>query len=92
MENERPTGTRNEAAAVFGDVLRRRRKALGLTQEALSEAAGLSSKFVAHLERAERQPSLWSMLRLARALGVPAAGLVAEVEQTIQNASGRDGP
>ena len=64
--------------------LRRRRRALGLTQEGLAEAAGLSSKFVAHLERAERQPSLWSLLKLGRALGVPAAELVAEVENAVK--------
>ena len=83
MEAEENTGGRNEATAAFGVALRRRRRALGRTQEGLAEAAGLSSKFVAHLERAERQPSLWSLIRLGRALGVPAADLVAEVERAI---------
>ena len=84
METDRPTAARDEATASFGRVLRRRRRTLGFTQEGLAEAAGLSSKFVAHLERAERQPSLWSLLLLGRALGVPAADLVAEVEQSLR--------
>ena len=87
MESEgRPdphAGDRDEATAAFGTALRRRRRALRLTQEGLAEAAGLSSKFVAHLERAERQPSLWSLIRLGRALGVPAADLVSEVEDAL---------
>ena len=80
MESKADTSGRDRATAVFGTALRRRRRALGMTQEGLAEAAGLSSKFVAHLERAERQPSLWSLLRLGRALGVPASELVDEVE------------
>lgn len=83
MDDAKHTTDRDGATAAFGTTLRRRRRALGLTQERLAEAAGLSSKFVAHLERAERQPTLWSLIRLGRALGIPAADLVAEVEQAL---------
>ena len=87
MGAERQTGeangVRDEATAAFGMMLRRRRRALRLTQEGLAEAAGLSSKFVAHLERAERQPSLLSLLKLGQALGVSASDLVADVEREL---------
>ena len=47
------------AMASFGELLRRRRLAAGLTQEALAERAGISAKAVSDLERdPERAPRL----------------------------------
>lgn len=81
--DDREEDGRVQAARAFGVRLRERRRAAGLTQEGLAEACGLSAKFVAHLERAERQPSLHTLLRIGRGLGVPAADLVAEVERDL---------
>ena len=54
---------------VFGDLLRRRRLAAGLTQEALAERAGLSLRGLSDLERgARRWPHRETVLRLADAL------------------------
>jgi transcriptional regulator with XRE-family HTH domain len=47
----------------------------GLTQERLAERLGLSSNFIAHLERGSRQPSLDTIVILARELKVPIASL-----------------
>ncbi len=45
--------------------LRRARENLGLTQEALAKAVGLSSEFISNLESGKKLPSLGSLQRLA---------------------------
>lgn len=63
---------------VLADNLKRLRKEQGLSQEALADAAGLHRTFVGAVERCERNISLDNITKLARALGVPAATLLAE--------------
>jgi transcriptional regulator with XRE-family HTH domain len=76
--------SRKETANAFGEVLRQRRKEAGLTQEDLAERCELSSKFIARLERAEQQPSLYALLRIGPTLGTTATELVAEVEKALR--------
>jgi predicted ATPase/transcriptional regulator with XRE-family HTH domain len=60
----------DEADAAFGELLRRRRHAAGLTQEELAARAGLSARGIADLERgARRTPRRDTVALLARALG-----------------------
>ena len=54
-----------------------RRKA-GLSQEALAEKSGLSRNYIGLLETGRREPSLDTVLRIQRALGVELEDLVAE--------------
>ncbi len=68
-------------AAVFGHVLRELRKKAGLTQEQLGFEAELERNFISMLERGERQPTLTSLIKLARPLGISASHLVALVER-----------
>ena len=58
--------------------LRRLRKAIDLSQEALADQAGLHRTFVGSVERAERNISLDNVERLAKALGVTMSQLLAE--------------
>jgi XRE family transcriptional regulator, regulator of sulfur utilization len=67
----------------FGRVLRARRRAVGVSQEALALEANLSPTFVKYLERGERMPTLATVMALAAVLGCSAADLVAEVEGSI---------
>ena len=60
----------------FGDRVRVARLELGLSQEALAEAAGLHRTYIGTIERGERNPALLNILRLATALDVDAAELV----------------
>ena len=63
-----PTRPRDRA---FGTLLRASRVAAGLTQEALAEAAGLSTRAISDLERGvKRHPHFESLRRLADALGL----------------------
>ena len=61
-------------------MLRRRRQAAGLSQEALAGAAGLHRNHVGLLERGLRMPSILVARQLATALGTTMAELLAEVE------------
>ena len=64
----------------FGAVLRELREERSLTQEALALDAGTERSHISALERAEKGPSLGTILRLAQALGMPAGEIVALVE------------
>jgi DNA-binding XRE family transcriptional regulator len=62
----------------FGDLLRRHRLAVGLTQEELAEQAGLSARGIADLERGARtRPYPATLQRLVQALGLPEAAVTA---------------
>lgn len=66
--------------AAFGRALRHVRLERGMSQEALGFACGRHRTFVSILERGRNGASLETVVRLARALGVPAAELVARTE------------
>lgn len=72
--------SRPSPTSIFGQRIRARRLELGLSQEALAEAAGLHRNYVGSVERGERNIALVNILRLAAALGVDPAELVAELE------------
>lgn len=64
----------------FAEVLRRAgarikelRKARGLNQEELAGRAGLSRTYIGTIELGGKQPSLWTLFRISRALGVAIA-------------------
>lgn len=66
-----------DPAGEFGAVLRRHRRAAGLTQEELAERSGLSVRTIANMERGRTgRPRRHSVHRLAEALGL--AGQTAE--------------
>ncbi len=61
-------------ASTFGDLLRRHRRARGLTQEALAERAHVSARAISDLERGERShPYRETANLLATALGIAGA-------------------
>ena len=63
--------------AAFGLRVRLLRVRLGLTQQQLADAAGLSRNFISELERGAHSLDLLRADHLARALGVPLDQLVA---------------
>jgi transcriptional regulator with XRE-family HTH domain len=65
----------------FGNLVRRRRHAIGLGQEALADKATLHRTHVSLLERGKRMPSLLVIKKLAAALGTTMADLMRELEQ-----------
>jgi transcriptional regulator with XRE-family HTH domain len=61
---------------VVGAAVRTRRKALGLSQEALGDLAGLHRTYVGAIERAEQSITLTVLAQLAVALGCTPSDLV----------------
>jgi len=64
------------ARQTFAANLRRERKRLELSQEALGELCNLNMSEVSRLERSRRDPRLATIVKLARALGIPPARLL----------------
>lgn len=75
----------------FGTVIHRKRLAAGLSQEALSEKAGLHRTYVGLLERGKRMPSILVAKQLAEALGTTMSELLAEVDREPVNTKKREG-
>ena len=74
---------KNKATVVFGQVLQELRQAKGLTQEALALEAGTERSHISSLERAEKGPTLATILVLASALRMSAAQLMGMVEERL---------
>ncbi|TVQ00131.1 MAG: XRE family transcriptional regulator [Planctomycetaceae bacterium] len=60
----------------FGEAVRKLRMANGLSQDDFAAAADLHRTYVGGIERGERNPTLTSIHRLAKALGVTSAELL----------------
>lgn len=71
-----PVGSRQEAAAIFGQNVRAARERRHLTQAKLARAAGLSKAGLSLIEQGVRETTIDTLLSLARALEVPAAFLL----------------
>lgn len=61
----------------LGRQVRALRLQRGMTQEQLAEAAELSVPYISHIERGRKRASLETLERLAEALGITVAGLLA---------------
>ncbi len=69
--------------AAFGEAVRRRRKRLGLSQEALGFVSGLDRTYVSGIERGVRNPTLRIIWRLAEALSTTPSALLKASEKRI---------
>ena len=69
-------------AQEFGDGVRRRRKALGLTQENLAGMIGTKRRLVSELERGKGTSYIGPALAAAEALGVRLSSLFEERPRT----------
>jgi transcriptional regulator with XRE-family HTH domain len=69
----------------FGKVLRRLRIEAGFTQEQFGFESDLRRTYISILELGQQQPSLASVLKIAKALNCSASELVAQVELEIES-------
>ena len=67
-----------ELPQILGSNVRRARLGLGISQEELAFRAEMKRSYVSDLERGTRNPSLKAIGRLAAALGVEPASLLAK--------------
>jgi transcriptional regulator with XRE-family HTH domain len=70
-------------AHAFGQTLRYFRAKLKISQERLSQESGLDRSYISLLERGLRQPSLTTILQLAKALNISSVELILKVEELI---------
>jgi transcriptional regulator with XRE-family HTH domain len=63
-------------------VIRRRREAAGLSQEALAARVHLRRTYISLLERGRRMPSILVVQQLAAALNTTMASVMGEVERS----------
>ncbi len=66
---------RHRALSAFGLNVRKLRKSRRLTQEGLAIKAGLDPTYISALERGVRNPSLLSIIYIAKALGTSVSAL-----------------
>jgi transcriptional regulator with XRE-family HTH domain len=71
-----PTPDADDPRSTFGGNLRSARERAGLTQEALGHVAELHPTEVNRIERGRRNPGLITIIRLAKALDIPAGDLL----------------
>jgi transcriptional regulator with XRE-family HTH domain len=64
----------------FGREVRRRREALGLTLEQLAESSTLTPNYIGTIENGKRDPSLSTVISLARGLRIAPAELFGGIE------------
>lgn len=70
---------------IFGKVLRRIRKEKDLTQYKLAELSDLDYNYISLLETASRAPSLLTVFKLAKGLGITPAQLVDMVDTKMRS-------
>ena len=64
----------------FGKILRKQRVHRKLTQEALSGDSGLSRAYISELEMGHKDPSLYTIFRLADALKIKISLFLIEID------------
>jgi len=65
-----------EHRRLLGETIRGKRKKAKFSQEKLAERAGLSTVFISRVERGKESPSVDSLVKIAKALGLSARDLV----------------
>ena len=67
--------------SAFGKTLKSRRCSSNLSQEQLGLKSGLSRPYISELEMGKKDPSLFTIFKLANALELKSSVLIDEVEQ-----------
>jgi transcriptional regulator with XRE-family HTH domain len=72
---------RRKSAVVVGRIVRQARKERRMTQQQVAARAGLSREFISEVERGRKSASVYTLMRLAWAMKVTSAELMARVER-----------
>lgn len=64
------------ALGKLGDAIRARRHELGISQEALADAAGINRTHMGEVERGKRNISFMGVVKIAKAMDVKASHLI----------------
>ena len=74
------TSTAAHIAQNIANTIKVRRKALGITQEELSDLAGIDRTYASQLERAIANPSLTVLCKVANSLGLKLVDLIGDCD------------
>lgn len=66
----------SQALNDLGQIIRKKREALGLTQIEVAEKAGLDRNYIGMVERGERNPSYLSLIKIASGLNLSVDQLI----------------
>ena len=69
--------------STFGTVLRKKGLSKKFTQEALSLESSLSRAYISELEMGHKDPSLFTIFKLATALKIKPSTIIDEIERQI---------
>jgi len=83
MPPRRTSTPRSPEHAALGDAIRDRRGELGLSQEALADAADLHVTQLGGFERGVRNPSYATLVQLARALDTTPGALLTAADELL---------
>jgi len=75
--------TASPQLVAFGRTVRKARRDRDLSQEALADEAGLSAKHVGEIERANKDPRLTTVLKLADALELRSSELFRQLDERL---------
>ena len=67
--------------SVFGDFVRKQRKAKGMSQEQLADKAELHRTYIGMIERGEKNITLLNILKIANALEIAPSTLLSEFKK-----------
>jgi transcriptional regulator with XRE-family HTH domain len=68
----------------FGKAVRRRRQAIGISQEELASRCELHRTYISEIERGLKSASLKAILAISHALGCPPHVLIREAEEYLK--------
>lgn len=71
MARPSPKHSKKPELVALGDAVALRRGALGMSQEELAGAAEVDRSYMGGIERGDHNPTLMTMLRIAKALDTP---------------------
>lgn len=66
-----PPEDRHPVLLAIGQAVRRRRKALGFSQESFADECGIDRSYMGGVERGERNIAMVNMMKIVDTLGVP---------------------
>lgn len=75
------TMSTSEQIEEFGREVRRRRESLNMTLEGMSEVCGLTPNYIGTIETGKRDPSLTTVMALAKGLNVRAGELLGSIPE-----------
>lgn len=65
---------------MLGDEICKARKSAGMSQEELAAKSSLHRTYISLLERNKKSPTLDSLFRICKALGISASSLISRLE------------